>query len=874
MRRNRVLILFAVVFAVSTAVFWLGTVLAAATITNNGLTLNEGTNKIIDSSSLQADDPDLTGEVFTYTLVTTPTNGVLVLTDTTLLPGAQFFQSDIDGNFLSYDQIVETTDTDDSFDFTIISGTEEITNSTFLITINQPPTISDDLFTIAENISIGTFVDTVITSDANTSETFTYTIETSEPSAAFAIGIDSGDITTNSLLDFEALGTTPHFTLTVQIEDSGMLTDTAVINIDIIDVNEAPTVDPDTFTVAENSSNGTPVGTVTSSDPEDDSLIYDIVGGDPDNIFNIGSTSGQITVADNSFLDFEAQGATPHFSLTVEVSDNEFTDTATVEINLTDVNEAPTVDPDTFTVPENSSNGTDVGTPTASDPEDDSLTFDIVGGDPDNVFDIGATSGQITVADNSFLDFEAQGATPHFSLTVEVNDGSLTDTATIEINLTDVNEAPTVDPDTFTVPEDSSNGAPVGTVTASDPEDNSLAFDIVGGDPDNVFDIGATSGQITVADNSFLDFEAQGATPHFSLTVEVGDGSLTDTATIEINVTDVNEPPTVNDNSFSIDENSSNTAVVGTVTASDPDADDEDALTFGILTGNTGGAFSIANDGSNNGRITVANSSQLDYETRQSFMLGIIVTDTGGLNNTANVTININNLFDEAPTVNNATFTVSEDSNNGVVVGTVTATDPEFASGDELTFSIIGGNTGTVFAINSSSGQITVPDASKLDADAMPTFNLTVQATDRGGKIDTGTITINVSPLPITFIYLPVMLNNYPPVEPNNNCAQSYGIGPATDYEFTADDVEDWYTITLTSSANLSIILSSFEPAQGQLIVYGGSCGNLTLLGNNGNPNTTEKTLHLGIRPAGTYYIRVYSEPVTNTNYTLRVNIN
>ena len=42
MRRNRVLILFAVVFAMSTAVIWLGSVLAAATIVNNnGLTVSE-----------------------------------------------------------------------------------------------------------------------------------------------------------------------------------------------------------------------------------------------------------------------------------------------------------------------------------------------------------------------------------------------------------------------------------------------------------------------------------------------------------------------------------------------------------------------------------------------------------------------------------------------------------------------------------------------------------------------------------------------------------------------------------------------------------------------------------------------------------------
>lgn len=784
MRRNRVLILFAVVFAVSTAVFWLGAVLADVAVeVNNELTVNVGDSGIIDGSLLQADDPDTTDETIIYTLVTTPANGLLVLTSTatTLTPDSQFTQLDIDSNFLVYTHDGTATIAD-SFNFTVTANAT-ITDDTFLITINQPPEVLDQVFNVDENSAAGTAVDTIVSSDLNTSDTFTYTILDGNLDTAFEVGSSDGGITVANAapLDFE---TNQNITFTVEVVDMGALTDTAVITVTINDINEAPVLDDFTIPdlLPEDSGTDDVVGTVpTPTDPDaGETFTYTITGGNPGPTFNIDPDTGIITVASTADLDFET---TPTYNLTVQVEDsggatgNPLTDTATITVNLDDVNEAPTVDPATFDVDEDEADGADVGTPvTATDPEDDDLTFSITAGDPDGVFDIHPDTGQITIFDSTFLDFEAQ---EEFSLTVQVVENATTD-------------------------------------------------------------------------------------------------AFTDTATVEINITDVNETPTVNDNSFSINENSSNTTVVGTVIASDPDMDDEDALTFGILTGNTGGAFAISNsnDGNNNGIITVADSNQLDYETTQSFMLGIIVTDTGGLNNTANVTININNLFDEAPTVNNATFTVSEDSNNGVVVGTVTATDPEFASGDELTFSIIGGNTGTVFAINSSSGQITVPDASKLDADAMPTFNLTVQATDKGGKIDTGTITINVSPLPITFIYLPVMLNNYPPVEPNNNCAQSYGIGPATDYEFTADDTEDWYTVTLTSSANLSIILSSFEPAQGQLIVYGGSCGNLMLLGNNGNPNTTEKTLHLGIRPAGKYYIRVYSEPVTNTNYTLRVNIN
>lgn len=781
MRRNRVLVLFAVLFAVSTAVFWLGSVLADATIVNNEeLTVAEGSaDNVISNALLLANDPDAATAVLTYTLVTTPANGNLFLNGiaSPLTPTATFLQTDIDANALSYTHDGSETSSD-SFDFTVETSTT-MASDTFLISItpvfDQTPVVDDQEFSVAENSGSGTPVGTIAASDADAGDSLMYTIIAGNVGSPFAVNSGNGDITVDSPtpLDFE---TNPVLTFTVEVEDLGTLTDTAVITVNVTNENDPPVLSPaGPFSVPENSADTTPVGDPITATDDDlgagDMLTYTISAGDPDGVFGIGPSNGQIVVADGSLLDFESLPTS--YDLTIQVEDNDgATDTEVVTVNVTNVNEAPTIDPATFFVNENSGIGTPVGTPMTSDPENDDLTYTITGGD-DHVFDI---------------------------------------------------------------------------------------------DPDN--------GEIAVLDNTFLDFEALGGTPHFSLTVEVDDGEFTPTATITINVDDVNETPTISDNTFSINENSSNGAEVGIVSAADPDADDAGLLTFGILSGNTGDAFTIANNGSNNGRITVADTNQLDYETTQSFVLGIIVTDTGGLNNTANVTVNLNNLFDEDPTVNNATFSVNEGSPNGVVVGTVSATDPELGSGDELTFSIVGGNSGTVFAINSSSGQITVPDTSKLDADAMPTFNLTVQAIDKGGNIDTGTITVNVIPLPITEIYLPVIMNDYPPVEPNNNCSQAYGIGTGVNYEFTADDVEDWYAITLTSPQNVTVVLSSFEPAKGQLIAYGGTCsGGLVLLQNDGSSSSTKRLTLNNLAP-GKYYIRVFSDPVTNTQYNLQVTFN
>ena len=94
----------------------------------------------------------------------------------------------------------------------------------------------------------------------------------------------------------------------------------------------------------------------------------------------------------------------------------------------------------------------------------------------------------------------------------------------------------------------------VGTVAASDPDaGDTLTFAITAGNTGNAFAIDSSSGQITVANATALDFEV---TPSFTLTVQVQDaGGLTDTATVTINLTNVNETPTANDATFSLAEN-------------------------------------------------------------------------------------------------------------------------------------------------------------------------------------------------------------------------------------------------------------------------------------------------------------------------------
>src|SRR5262249_28987480 len=118
---------------------------------------------------------------------------------------------------------------------------------------------------------------------------------------------------------------------------------------------------------------------------------------------------------------------------------------ATQTFNVTVTDAKPTITAFNFadgdTIPENSANGTVIGSVAASDTDiGDSLSYSLTN-NANGAFAIDA-NGVVTVADSTKLDFETN---PVQSIEVEVTDkGGLTDTRTVTIDLSNVNESPTI----------------------------------------------------------------------------------------------------------------------------------------------------------------------------------------------------------------------------------------------------------------------------------------------------------------------------------------------------------------------------------------------------------------------------------------------
>ncbi|MEQ9405582.1 MAG: cadherin domain-containing protein [Cyclobacteriaceae bacterium] len=89
------------------------------------------------------------------------------------------------------------------------------------------------------------------------------------------------------------------------------------------------------FYLDEHSKNGTLVGTVSATDPDGDVLTYTITSGNDDNAFSLNSSTGDITVADETQLDYET---ITFYTLMVNADDgNGGTTTAEITINLVNI---------------------------------------------------------------------------------------------------------------------------------------------------------------------------------------------------------------------------------------------------------------------------------------------------------------------------------------------------------------------------------------------------------------------------------------------------------------------------------------------------------------------------------------------------------
>ena len=423
---------------------------------------------------------------------------------------------------------------------TVTDGTYS-TKRTFTITVtdendNDPMITSDNTKSVAEGI---TDVLTVTATDGDAGTVIIYSISEGADGALFNINASSGALAFTVAPDFETpqdQGGNNEYVVEITASD-GTNTDTQTITVTVTDVSvgdNPPMLAPTAIaSVAEGT---TDVLTVLAADADGDNLTYTITAGADSIRFRINQSTGDL--AFKTAPDFESASADgdDNYEVIVTVSDGTNSAMQTITVTVTDVNETPVITAQTFSVTENATAGTIVGTVAATDEDAGSnLTFSITSGNVNNAFDINARSGVITVA--GALDHET---TPTYTLTVQVSDSDLSATAAVTVNVTNVNEPPIITSNaTASVAE---NTTTVLTVTATDADaGTTLNYSISGGADRALFRINRTSAEL--AFQTAPDFEMpgdQGSNNEYVVEVTASDG--TNSAMQTINVTVTNDP--------------------------------------------------------------------------------------------------------------------------------------------------------------------------------------------------------------------------------------------------------------------------------------------------------------------------------------------
>ena len=525
--------------------------------------------------------------------------------------------------------------------------------------VNHAPIFTEGSSTtrsIPENTPAGRNIGSPVTATDEDEDVLTYSLSGAD-AVSFGIVSTTGQLQTHAPLDYEQKNT---YSVTVTVSD-GSATDIIGVTIDVTDVkeNNAPVFVEGSATersIAENTPAGRNIGSpVTATDEDEDVLTYSLSGADAAS-FGIVSTTGQLQTRDP--LDYEQKNT---YAVVVSVSDgNGGTDTISVSINVTDINEnnAPVFVEGEATersIAENTPAGRNIGGPvTATDEDEDVLTYSLTGANAAS-FGIVSKTGQLQT--RAPLDYEQKNA---YAVTVHVSDGNGgTDTIAVAINVTDVDETPTAHAPVFiegssttrSITENTPAGRNIGApVEATDEDEDVLTYTLSGVDAAS-FGIVSTTGQLQTRDP--LDYEQKNA---YAVTVIVSDGTLTDTISVAINVTDVNEnrAPVFASSSTTrtVPENTPAGRNIGSpITAKDADGD---ALTY-TLGGADAAAFSIV---STTGQLQT--HAPLDYEEKKAYAVTVTASDGKGGTDTISVAINVTDLNEAPPTVEEAPVTVNE----------------------------------------------------------------------------------------------------------------------------------------------------------------------------------------------------------------------
>ncbi|NWX01220.1 CDHR3 protein, partial [Caloenas nicobarica] len=481
--------------------------------------------------------------------------------------------------------------------------------------------------------------------------------------------LESGDIFSTKEFDYEK--DQRCYFLNITVTDPDGLDSTKTVNINIINIDdETPyfTTKQRIYRIPEEQSPGTFVANLTAKDPDDEDspsrLFYSIQSSD--RYFSINPSTGVLQVTGRIDRDALPLWLHPNISVIVRVEDSPTGGHASemeITIIIDDINDnPPECDPSTFR--KEADESTIAGTFLLDlrnyckdidvDPSNNQFNFTGLSGFGSNNFALeSAVSGRLVMTESIDLEHPANLGVEVYSLTVRVQDIACPSYSSkypfytllifsyiiyIYIRIKPVNEFFPVFGNLsyeFSVPEITKVGSSIGKVNARDKDwpPSVITYSIVAGGGTrgytNIFWISPTKGDVKIL--ARLDYET---TQKHILTVQASDQEKTATASVTVNVLEVNdEEPVCSPNFYSFQIPVS--LAVGTningfrIECKDRDSDPRSFRYF-INEGNVNNHFTFSpSAGSNVSRLILASRFNYDsgLDTNWVYRLRVHITD-------------------------------------------------------------------------------------------------------------------------------------------------------------------------------------------------------------------------------------------------------
>lgn len=480
----------------------------------------------------------------------------------------------------------------------------------------------------------------------------------------------------------------------------------------------------------------------------------------------ISESATGITLSANTVAN--ASGST---TITVNVTDGEFTSSQTFSVTVLSVNDVPTV----------SSTAIVDATEDAAYSQNISGLFADVDGD-DLSFTLESNPEWLSIDNGSLVGTPTNDDVGSATFFITADDGAGGSVRQeYSINVANTNDAPIVATEAADInaTEDVLLSSLISSSVFSDVDGDDLTL--------SASFTGATWLTFDATNNRFTGTPGNDdvGTVNITLTATDPDGaSVSDN--IVLTVANVNDTPTdLEVSALTVEENTETGTSIGSLSTVDIDAGD--SFTYSLVSGSgsdNNDLFSISNG-------ELVTNGDIDFESNATLSVRIQTEDAAGATFAKVFTVSVSNV-NEAPTALAASsLAIDENAGTDAEVGTLSSTDPD--NGDTFTYSLVSGTGDTDnsnFSI--SSGKLVAKNS--LNFEAKSTYTVRVKTEDAGGlsyeeALSISVTNINEAPTEISI--------DASAIDENSTVGSAIGTLSTTD-----EDEGDSFTYSLASGSN------------------------------------------------------------------------